>query len=71
MIDHKISVEVLLEKHPLAADWLLQRGIVCLRCGEPFWGSIGELLTNKGHSAESIESILGELNTHLSEVESS
>ncbi|HUT99137.1 MAG TPA: DUF1858 domain-containing protein [bacterium] len=59
------SVERLLEEHPAAADWLLKRGIVCLRCGEPFWGTLAELLGNKGYAAGDVEKIVAELNAFL------
>jgi hypothetical protein len=62
-------VEVVLDEHPAASSWLLERGVVCLRCGEPFWGSLGELLANKGYSSVQIEEIVGRLNQHLAAVE--
>jgi hypothetical protein len=65
VLDKDTSVERLLEEHPAAADWLLARGIVCLRCGEPFWGSLAELLGNKGHSPADIGKIVAELNAFL------
>lgn len=58
-------VETILEKHPAAVEWLLRRGVVCLRCGEPFWGGLGELLTGRGFSAEETARIIAELNAHL------
>ncbi len=62
-------VEVILDEHPAAADWLLQRGVVCLRCGEPFWGSLGELLRNRRYTDEETARLVTELNAHLAEVE--
>jgi len=56
-----------LEEHPAAAGWLLERGIVCLRCGEPFWGTLAELLKNKGHSPADVEKIVAGLNAFLEE----
>ena len=65
MLDKDTSVERLLEEYPGAADWLLKRGIVCLRCGEPFWGTLAELLKNKGYSPADVEKIVAELNAFL------
>ncbi|MBD3373176.1 MAG: DUF1858 domain-containing protein [Candidatus Coatesbacteria bacterium] len=62
-------VEVVLDEHPAAADWLLQRGVICLRCGEPFWGSLGELLRNKRYTDEETARLVDELNAHLAEAE--
>jgi hypothetical protein len=65
VVDGETSVERLLEENPRAADWLLKRGIVCLRCGEPFWGTLVELLANKGYSTAEIGRIVAELNVFL------
>lgn len=69
ILNGEINVERLLEEHPAAADWLLARGIVCLRCGEPFWGTLAELLGNKGHSTADVENIVAELNAFLEKAE--
>lgn len=58
-------MERLLEEHPGVADWLLKRGIVCLRCGEPFWGTLAELLGNKGYTSADAEKIVADLNAFL------
>lgn len=42
---------------------------VCLRCGEPFWGTLGELLANKDYTPDEIERIVAELNEHLEKIE--
>jgi hypothetical protein len=70
VLTENTPVERLLEEYPTAADWLLQRGIVCLRCGEPFWGTLGELLGNKGYSAADAQRIVAELNALLEKGES-
>ncbi|MBN1284927.1 MAG: hypothetical protein JXB47_05995 [Anaerolineae bacterium] len=38
-IDADISVEVLVERYPGAVGFLV--------CGEPFWGTLGELMAQK------------------------
>lgn len=44
----EITVEELIELHPRAVDFLMDRGIVCVKCGEPVWGTLGELISRKG-----------------------
>lgn len=55
-------VEELVEKHPDLAAFLMQRGIGCIRCGEPVWGTIGELIRAKGLD---VDSVLAELNARF------
>ena len=43
-----MSVEELIERHPRAVSFLMDRGIVCMKCGEPMWGTLGELIASKG-----------------------
>jgi len=47
-IDADIPVEDLVEKHPHAVRILSEFNIVCIRCGEPYWGTLGELAADKG-----------------------
>jgi hypothetical protein len=55
-------VEELLEIKPLAVSYFLDKGIACLVCGEPFWGTIEELVLKKGYSQEQLEQFVEELN---------
>jgi len=41
-------VERIVEVYPQAAGFLADHGVVCIVCGEPFWGALGELMANKG-----------------------
>ena len=43
-----INIEELIEVHPQAAGFLADRGLVCIRCGEPYWGTMRELASTKG-----------------------
>lgn len=56
------SVEDLVARLPEASAFLLGQGVVCIRCGEPAWATLGELIEEKGLDAQRI---LAELNTHL------
>jgi methionine synthase II (cobalamin-independent) len=59
MITATDLVEELVEKYPDLAAYLMKRGIVCIKCGEPVWGSIGELIRKKG---QDVDQLLAELN---------
>jgi hypothetical protein len=57
-------VEEIVEKHPRAVGWLVQRGVVCVACGEPFWGTLAELMAKK--KIENPDDLIQELNEYLS-----
>jgi len=62
MITANDLVEELVERYPDLAAFLLQRGIVCIQCGEPVWGTIGDLLRAKG---QDVNSVVAELNARF------
>jgi hypothetical protein len=56
------SVEDLVELFPKAIGMLIERGLPCVVCGEPFWGSIAELAAQKGWDAPRIDRLVTDLN---------
>lgn len=62
-VDAQTYVEELVEDYPEAIGFLMERGIVCIQCGEPYWGSLGELMTQKGILDP--EQVLVDLNLYL------
>ncbi len=62
-----IDVETLVEQYPQAVGFLAERGIVCIRCGEPYWGTLRELARTKGMEGQ-IEEIVRELAFYLADV---
>lgn len=64
-ISASMQVEDLLERYPVATRLLLQRGIPCLVCGEPVWGTLGEVLASHGKQAQEIATIVQELRNEL------
>jgi len=58
-----IQVEDLAEKYPEAVRFLTKRGVRCIRCGEPIWGTLGELLKEDG--IENPEDLIDGLNGFL------
>lgn len=57
-----ISIEALLEDFPDAAGELVKRGLPCLVCGEPLWGTLEELARDKGWTDSQIAALAEELN---------
>lgn len=64
-ITKSIWIEDLLEKYPQAQQFLSKKGIVCIMCGEPVWGTLQEQMQEKGFSETEMEKIISELNEFL------
>ncbi len=54
-----VQVEDLVRELPESVRILSRHGIVCIRCGEPYWGTLRELAADKGIT--DLEEILAEL----------
>ncbi len=59
MIDKNIYIEDLVREHPEVISPLAEFGIICILCGEPVWGTLGELIDKKGlnNQSEIVEKI--------------
>lgn len=64
-----VNIEELIEVYPQAAGFLADRGLVCIRCGEPYWGSMRELAVTKGMS-QVVDQMAQDLAEYLSVGES-
>ncbi len=60
MITKDIYIEELVQDHPETVAILMKHGIICIQCGEPIWGTLGEALDRAG--IKEYEGIIGELN---------
>jgi len=61
-ITPSITIEALTEQHPAAVRYLSEKGIRCLRCGEPIWGTLEEAAREKGFNDLDIAGFVAELN---------
>ncbi|KUG26088.1 hypothetical protein ASZ90_004083 [hydrocarbon metagenome] len=61
-ITKDIEIEDLVRIFPKAVSYLSDKGIRCLRCGEPIWGSLEEAAKEKGFDDEKINEFVKELN---------
>ncbi len=62
MITKTIQIEDLVEDYPFAVLFLKEKGIRCIMCGEPIWGTLEEACKEKDFSDEKIEELINELN---------
>ena len=60
-INKEIEIEDLVREFPASVTFLSQKGIRCLRCGEPIWGTLEEAALEKGFSDSDINKITQEL----------
>lgn len=63
MLSKEILIEDLVRDLPGAAGFLMKKGIKCIACGEPVWGTLEEAARAKGWSGEQIEQLVRELQT--------
>ncbi len=62
MITKDITIEELVDKIPKSVQLLSKRGIICILCGEPVWGTLDELAKSKQFTNEQINEIVLEIN---------
>lgn len=62
MITKEIEIEDLVTAYPFSVRYLSQKGIRCIACGEPIWGTLEEAAKEKGFDDLQIDSFLSELN---------
>ena len=64
-ISKNIPIEDLVEILPQLITYLMEKGIRCLRCGEPAWGSLEKAAKEKEFSDEKISEFVTDLNSLL------
>ena len=66
-VTRETPVEDLAREFPQAVGFLTRRGVRCIRCGEPLWCTLGELLEEEGIRPP--EPLMEELNDFLNKKE--
>jgi methionine synthase II (cobalamin-independent) len=56
------SIEELTEQYSFAVKYLSEKGIRCIVCGEPIWGTLEEACKEKNFSDEDINAFVKEMN---------
>lgn len=60
-ITKEIPIEDLIEEVPGSVEYLMKKGIRCIVCGEPIWGSLEEAALEKGFNQTDIEGFVKDL----------
>ena len=60
-ITKDISIEELIETVPGSVKYLMGKGIKCIACGEPIWGTLAEAAKEKKFSDNEIEKFVADL----------
>ncbi len=63
-ITKDITIEDLVTEFPESVGFLMKKGIKCIVCGEPIWGTLEQAIKEKGKEHE-MEQIIDELNKVL------
>lgn len=63
----EMPIEDLIDTHPKSVRFLSERGVRCIRCGEPLWCTLGELLEEDG--IRNPQELVEELNQYLENIE--
>ncbi len=61
-INKEIEIEDLVKIFPKSVVYLMEKGIRCLRCGEPIWGSLESAAKEKGFGDKEITKFVTEIN---------
>jgi len=62
MITKDIQIEDLVEDYTFTVLFLKEKGIRCIMCGEPIWGTLEEACKEKGFDDKKISKLVVELN---------
>jgi hypothetical protein len=60
-INRQILVEDLVREYPFASRFLSDRGLQCIICGEPVWGTLEELALDKNFTEQQISQLIADL----------
>ncbi len=61
-ITKTITIEDLVDDYPFSVNYLAEKGIRCIKCGEPIWGTLEEASKEKGFDETQIDEFVKELN---------
>ena len=65
MAKHEITKDILIEElvnnYPFSVRYLMEKGIRCIMCGEPVWGTLEEAAQEKDFPEADIEDFVQEM----------
>jgi iron-sulfur cluster repair protein YtfE (RIC family) len=56
------DVDEIIERYPQVVDFFSEKEIVCVKCGEPVWGTIETIIKEKYNN---VEDIIKQLNQYI------
>ncbi len=62
IITRSIAIEDLVQEVPGSVPYLSRKGIRCIHCGEPIWGTLEEAAKEKGFGEDDIQRFVDDLN---------
>ena len=62
IIRKETRIDELVNALPASVKYLSEKGIKCIACGEPVWGTLEEAATEKGFDKKDIEIFVRDLN---------
>lgn len=60
-ITKNITIEDLVNNYVFTVTYLSKKGIRCIACGEPIWGTLGEAVLEKGFTESDLEIFIAEM----------
>lgn len=60
-LNKEIEIEDLVNEYPYSVKYLSEKGIRCIACGEPIWGTLEQAAIEKGFNQEQIADFVAEL----------
>jgi len=60
-ITKDILIEELVNNYPFSVRFLMEKGIRCIMCGEPIWGTLEEAAREKDFTNAEIEGFVQEI----------
>ncbi len=65
MINRDTLIEDLVREYPEMVRLLMDKGVRCLACGEPVWGTIAGAAAEKGFNDARIDELVQEINQRI------
>ena len=62
-ITKDMTIEDLVNQNVKAVSYLADKGIKCIACGEPIWGTLDQAAKEKGFGDEDIAGFVRDLNS--------
>ncbi|MCF8379937.1 MAG: hypothetical protein K9H49_10195 [Bacteroidales bacterium] len=69
IIKEETTIEDLVSKLPASVMYLSEKGIKCIACGEPIWGTLKEAAKEKGFEKSEIDGFIRDLNKLMDQLD--